>query len=359
MGCTSAQPGQTNAEAIPLRTTPQAFKPDPKSPRLRYFSALPNGKYPGDNLIEGPDQNLWYTNPASGTNAYTLSKLTLSGTTTYAVPPLCSSCGPIEPTSLVSGPDGRIWFGTALSYVIGAMDTSGNVKYYNGPSPFCDPTHCDIVLGAVVGQNIWFTAESRSASFSYQLLAGYVDTVTSATKAYPTGIERIPPSPIVMGSNGNLWFGAGTQVAMIDTSGFVNFFYTYPRMKVGSIISGPDRDLWFVSDGKSQIVGRMKTDGKLLNETSLKRDEIAYQLIIGPDDRVWITTATAIVQMTSPTTYTSITVPKRQRHCKPAGIAVGSDGNLWFSSTSVRDGCRRGLGTVLLGTAKEHGYGDR
>jgi streptogramin lyase len=363
-GCAEASQGRLIAGAIPQSadyaqssSVARAFEPDGKSDRLKYFSTLPNGKYPGDNLIEGPDKNLWYASQANGISgdAYTISKFSPGGTTTYAVPPLCSSCGPIEPTSLVNGPDGRIWFGTALSYVIGAMDTNGNVQYYNGPAPYCGPALCDIVLGAVVGQNIWFTSESLSKSYGYQLLVGYIETSTGTTKSYGTGFERTPPSQIVMGANGALWFGAGTNVASVGTYGGVNSFSTYPPMDVGSIISGPDRNLWFVSDGENQLVGRMKTNGKMLSETTLKSGEAAYQLTVGPDNHVWITTTEALVRMTSPTARKSIKVPRRQRDCDPVGITVGSDGKLWFSSASAGNNCSHGIGKVVLETAKEQG----
>jgi streptogramin lyase len=328
---------------------------------LRYFRALPNGNYPGSNLIEGPDKNLWYANSArSGSGySYSISTFTPSGTTTYPVPPLCGSCGPIEPTSLVSGPDGRVWFGTASSYVIGAMDTSGKVQYYNGPSPYCGPAACNIVVGVVLGKDVWFTAESLSASFGHQLFAGYIDTSTGATKSYATGAKHVSPSQIVMGSNGALWFGAGKYVASISPYGGVNSFLTYPPMKVGSIVSGPDGDLWFVSDGEGRVVGRMKTDGRMLNETTLKPGEIANQLALGPDNRIWITTNRDVVRMTSPRTYQSIGVPKRLHDCEPAGVSLAADGTLWFSSTSVGNGCSRGIGSVLLAKGTEQGHGGR
>jgi streptogramin lyase len=332
-------------------TSGQTLRPAGTLGKLKYFSAPPNSDYVGSNLVEGPDKNLWYVNQAKSTGAYTISKFTPAGTTSYVVPPPCSGCNSVEPTGLVSGPDGRIWFGTAASTVIGAMDTSGNVAYYPEPYPYCTVTNCDLVLGAVVGQDIWFLVESLSKSYSYGLLAGYIDTSTGATKSIGTGFERIAPSQLVMGSNENLWFGAGTQVASVASIyGGVNVFSTHPKMNVRSITSGPDGNLWFVSDGNNGQVGRMKTDGKLLSEFSLGHGEDTRQITTG-GNYVWITTADAIVRITMSKAIETIKVPKAHRGCAPAGLTFGSDGALWFSSASVNRGCPDGIGTLVPGAA--------
>ncbi len=345
-GCSGGSPSQLDPVAV---LGGQTLRAAGTLGKLKYFPAPPNSDYAGSNLVEGPDKNFWYVNQATGSAGYTISKFTPAGTTSYVVPPPCSGCNSVEPTGLVSGPDGRIWFGTAASTVIGAMDTSGNVTYYPEPYPYCSVTNCDLVLGAVAGQDIWFLVESLSKSYSYGLLAGYIDTSTGATKSIGTGFERIAPSQIVMGSNGTLWFGAGTQVASVTSIyGGVNVFFTHPKMNVRSITSGPDGNLWFVSDGNNEQVGRMKTDGKLIGEFSLAHGEGTRQIITAGND-VWITTADAIVRITTSKAIETVRVPKAHRRCVPAGLTFSSDGELWFSSTSVNQGCPDGIGSLVPG----------
>lgn len=347
-GCTGASPSQVDPVAM---AGGQTLRPAGTLGKLKYFPAPPNSDYAGSNLVEGPDNNLWYVNQAKSSAGYTISKFTPTGTTSYVVPPPCSGCNPVEPTGLVSGPDGRIWFGTAASTVIGAMDTSGNVAYYPEPDPYCTATNCDLVLGAVVGQDIWFLLESLSKDYSYQLLAGYIDTSTGATRSVGTGFERVAPSQIVTGSNGAMWFGAGTQVASVTSIyGGVNVFSTHPKMNVRGITSGPDGNLWFVSDGNNEQVGRMKTDGKLIGEFSLARGEDTRQVITS-GNYVWITTADAIVRVTASKAIETVKVPRAHRRCVPAGLTFGSDGELWFSSTSVNQGCPDGIGSLVPGGA--------
>ena len=321
---------------------------DSKIGGLRYFPALPNASYRGSNLVEGPLNTLWYVNQSKSSSGYSYSitrfmrRGTKALTKTYAIPGLCRSCPALTPTTLVNGPDGRVWFGTTQSYVIGAMDMRGKVKYYG----VCRlPERCDIVVGPVVGQDIWFTLEELSSSFRYALLFGYFDTSSGATKTYVTAIENMTPSQLVLGPYGTLWLGVGTKV--VELAPYVtNEFSTNPPMNVGSIVFGPDQDLWFVGNGR--VVGRMQTNGQMLSEKRLPRGDETDQILLGPDNDVWVTTAHAIVRMRSANSFIRIEVPKRALQCKPAGIALGPDAALWFSSTSAGSDCTRGIGKVLL-----------
>lgn len=315
---------------------------------LRYFPALPNASYRSSNLVKGPQNTLWYVNQSKSSSgySYSITRFTRRGikalTKTYAIPGLCRSCPPLTPTTIVSGPDRRVWFGTTQSYVIGAMDMRGKVTYYG----VCRlPERCDIVLGPVVGQDIWFTLEELSSTFHYSLTLGYFDTSTGTTKTYATGIENATPSQLTPSPYGAFWLGIGTNVVELAPY-TTEEFPTNPPMNVGSIVFGPDQDLWFVGNGR--VVGRMQTDGQMLSEKRLPRGDETDQILLGPDDDVWVTTAHAIVRMRSATSYIRIEVPKRASQCKPAGIALGPDGALWFSSTSAGSDCTRGIGKVLL-----------
>lgn len=342
-GCGSQSQGAVFA-AVPQTATPNLIAGHGLG-TLKYFSAPPNGRNPGNNLIVGPDGNLWYTNDVQGKAKYTITKFSPGGQTIYTVPS-CRGCGRVQPSALVSGPDARIWFGTVDSHVIGAMDTNGTVHYYKGPEPYCTSAKCSFQLGAVIGQDIWFTTETLSASFGFQLLVGYIDASTGETKAYATGNEKVGPTQISLGTYDALWFGAGTNVAETQSGLGVNEFETYPSMQVGSIIAGPDSTMWFASDGQNQMVGIVKSDGEIRDEYSV--GQTTYQLALGPDNHVWLTTADGLVRMASPTRSQNVSVPDKYRACVPAGLTVGADGHLWFSSTSsLGQSCSYGIATLV------------
>lgn len=112
-GCGSpsfVQSGVYGQNAIKDRGIPR----ESKIGRLRYFSAPPTASYAGSNLVEGPQNTLWYVNQSNNSSgyAYTITRFKLRGTKgstkIYAVPGLCRSCPPLTPTTLVNGPDGRV-----------------------------------------------------------------------------------------------------------------------------------------------------------------------------------------------------------------------------------------------------------
>ena len=349
------RPGEsdtTSARSVRSDALSRNTNPDARSARigtLEFYPALPGAAFFGANVALGPDGNLWYSSEAHGsTNGNsTISKFSTSGETTYTVLPTCSaSCGFSWVFNVVNGPDGRIWFGTHNG-VIGAMDTNGNVQYYNGPID-CDPRRnpCGIALGAIIGQNIWFWLEPNTSNESDYV--GYIDTSTGLTTAFSTGRKRTgPSSQIVLGPDGNLWFGVGEDVGRVTQSGAVSLFATKPAINdVETIVAGPDGDLWFSGPNAGEAIGRMTTAGKMHGETVVG-DGIA-QLVLGPDNHVWGTDDFIIFRMNSAKRYSELKIPRKYDRCLPQAFAIGADGNLWFESY---DGsgkpCKYGIGTVI------------
>lgn len=308
--------------------------------KMKFFKAKPEDAEPGDNLLRTPDGSLWY--PSQSARHNTITRYTANGETTYKLPPACPSCGePIAPIGLVSGPDARVWFGTFAS-VIGAIDTSGNVQYY---SPLgCGLSFpCVIEPGAVIGQDIWFVAEPNPP---FPLYVGYIDA-SGAIATFSTGVQG-QASQIVLGSDGNLWFGLNNNIGRVTPLGIVSVFKTKLAINVESIISGPDGDLWFSGDGDSSIIGRMNTSGKMLGKVNAGSYPI-YQLIVGPDNHVWASDSFGLIRMKSPSRPQFLQEATKYVGCAPEGLAIGSNGNLWFASFAsggVSKNCPYGIGTV-------------
>ncbi len=97
---------------------------------LPYRKSLPR------SITVGPDGALWFTESGSdqvnAANVVTrIGRLTTRGRLSeYALPFICS-----EPTSIVAGPDGALWFTETLRDCIGRITTAGRIREYKIPKP--------------------------------------------------------------------------------------------------------------------------------------------------------------------------------------------------------------------------------
>ncbi len=88
------------------------------------------------SITAGPDGALWFTesgsDQANAANVVTrIGRLTTRGRLSeYALPSICS-----EPTSIVAGPDGALWFTEGLRDRIGRITTTGRIREYKIPKP--------------------------------------------------------------------------------------------------------------------------------------------------------------------------------------------------------------------------------
>jgi virginiamycin B lyase len=185
--------------------------------------------------------------------------------------------------------------------------------------------------------NMWFTNSNRN----------------SVSRITPDGLItefKIPttssgPGDLVLGPDGNLWFpesGAG-KIASINPEGsFTELAIPASGSAKNDIVFGPDGAIWFPE--RKDAIGRMTLDGTLTeypvplvpnaNWTTEQPEGIA----IGPDGNLWFTDGGGgdIARMGLTGTITQFTLPTRG--IGPRSIAVGGDGNLWFGEESYRLG---------------------
>lgn len=335
----------------------QTYRPAKKIGRLDFFGAAEATAISGANdLALGSDGNLWYASEiTSSLDGATISKFSATGEVTYSLPKDCQYvyCRAPDATSVVNGPDGRIWFGTNDG-VIGAMDTNGNVQYFNGPGD-CGPEQakldpCQTNVGAITGQFIWFWLETGFLE-NPRYYVGNIDSNSGLTNEYALGAPSQGYgqnySQIVVGSDRNLWFGFGNKVGRVTTSGAVQLFSAWKGSQtVDTIVSGPDGDLWFSGEFSKEPIERMNTSGKVLTK-KIVADGGMLDLLVGPDQHVWATDGGALHRMNSPKSYTTISVPPSVGHCFIGALAIGANGNLWFDNYGGGNICNDGIGTFI------------
>jgi virginiamycin B lyase len=155
--------------------------------------------------------------------------------------------------------------------------------------------------------------------------------------------EDARPGSIVAGPDGNLWFtdaGPDTQhwffepnlsrIGRITTSGEITFFpgKARPFHIPTDLTVGPDGNVWVVHQefvGGDGAINRVTASGQV---TELLWSG-AYRITTGPDGNLWFTDLFRdIGRMTPAGQVTYFSTPQSP---SPMDISIGSDGNVWFT----------------------------
>jgi streptogramin lyase len=131
------------------------------------------------------------------------------------------------------------------------------------------------------------------------------------------------------------------------------------------IVIGPDGNVWFTnpaSAGGTPAIGRVTPSGTITEfSAGLQAHSNPDRIVVGPDGNLWFTdvgvegSTPAIGRITPSGTITEFTTGVNQDgHTiglrEPSGIAVGPDGNLWFTdSTDFFSTDKSGVGKITPG----------
>ena len=202
------------------------------------------------SIVTGPDGNLWFTEFA----ADQIGRLSTDGTFDEFPIPTAAS----QPDELTDGPDGNVWFAETAGNKIGRVTPTGDVtEFGEGISPASQPTA--IVAGP--DGNLWFTERALT---SHTGRIGRISLSGEVTE-YSTGITG-HPLLIAAGSDGNLWFteSPGNKIGRMDPATMAVSEFPVPTFQSApwEIAAGPDGNLWF-TELLGNKIGRITTDGEI------------------------------------------------------------------------------------------------
>jgi streptogramin lyase len=248
-----------------------------------------------------------------------------------------------DPYYITVGPDGNLWFTESFLHdptnrfggnQIGRMTTSGVVTEFSaGISQDADAT--EITLGP--DGNLWFT-EGNGNRIARITPAGVVTEFSTgiSPNAYPFGITA--------GPDGNIWFTefTGNQIGRITPAGVVTEFSAgmSPNAEPWGIVAGPDGNLWFTENGNG--IGRITPQGVITeftqgitppaNPVNGIPGPIPNGLAVGPDGNLWFTeqAGNRIGRITMAGVITEFSAGITD-NSNPSEITAGPDGNLWFT----------------------------
>jgi streptogramin lyase len=341
----------------------------PESPRLepRTMPALTVTTFqiPLVALVEpqgittGSDGNLWFTENGAGK----IGRMTPSGVvTSFALPqvppPAGSPAGTAattpHPTDITAGPDGALWF-VGIPGEIGRITTTGVVTEFplpavpppsgSKPGTASTPATATSIVEGLDGA-LWFTGvpgEIGRISMTGAVTEFAVPDVAPGTQATPTSIT--------VGPDGALWFGENGAIGRITTAGKIQqFSLGNSAATVEDITSGPGGELWFIEQFSSELnsLARITTSGAIAEYPGLVPNNVG-SMIAGPDGDLWLAEAppavgygngpyVTICRITPAGIFTAFNVPGNFNTI--GSLTPGPGGNVWF--TEQEDGRTNG-----------------
>jgi len=252
--------------------------------------------------------------------------------TTYPIPVADSNYWSSYDSRIVAGPKGDFWFTDSTNNAIGEVTPAGKVTEFalpvhnvNDGSGTLSPDNPDptnIVVGS--DGNLWFT-ESGVDRIGRITPAGVITEFTTPTAdSNPTGLA--------LGADGDVWFGESATggIAKITPTGKITEYslLSYTIDYGDSLAAGPDGNIWFLATDSSGngAIGSITPSGKL---NFLPLDDNA-SAITTFDGALWVADGSAIERVATSGTTTSFSLPDDSYNSVGA-LAVGTDGNLYFT----------------------------
>jgi streptogramin lyase len=213
-----------------------------------------------------------------------------------------SPCG----GTLVTTPDGSLWFSGAGQCEVGRILPSGRVTLYpiNG---FAHSESACAIPSMLVGPDgaLWLLGAKR--------IAGYLLRLEEIVRITPTGrimqlrvpiqvnvdasVSAAPTVQLVAGPNRTLWFTDGNRIGRIELDGRIAEYSVPGAALAHDLVAGPDGALWFlmgriahsVSGPAMQsdpVVYRMTQDGSL-SKYRLPSGDGVDDIFPGPGHTLW------------------------------------------------------------------------
>jgi virginiamycin B lyase len=254
------------------------------------------------------------------------------------------------PQFVTKGADGAVWFTEYGTNSIGRVSTNGTVTEY--------PTgviSAYTLTGIVAGPdgNIWFGVKDNAYGKVGKMTPSGAVTFYTIPRALPNpqGYKNSPSGTFTVGSDGNIWFADSYFAGVINpTSGAITQYPVYyPTL---AVTAGPDGNMWFTTNGSHVI--KTDTVGSFLGDYLLSSSILGiggYDIKVGSDNNLWIAGGYSgrVFRFTTAGTATPYSVPTSGAVVK--GIALGPDGNMWFTEQAGKVGTITTQGAVTEYTA--------
>ncbi len=296
-------------------------------------------------IVAGPDGALWFTGVPGE-----VGRITTSGAVTeFPVEGLTGSS-----PAIAVGPDGAIWV-TGLGQELARITTSGAV------TEFPEPGNYSTLAGLAAGPdgNVWFTEKEDGSDDGEQPAVGEITrSGTITTYPLPQGTTLDPNrgvdpylGSITTGRDGDLWFLENSAVGRITTEGVIQQVPgTIPGMTgttLQDLAVTSDGAAWFTATGDvgsdvETAFDRLSTSGAVrvhflrsgsyasLSDLTPGRDGTLWFVDTTPSLTSQVSRIGRIMPRGSVEMF-AIPVPKGETNQGPGAMALGPDGDIYFT----------------------------
>jgi streptogramin lyase len=235
------------------------------------------------------------------------------------------------PETIVTGPDGDLWFTETFTGGIGAISPSTFAIREYALTPNSNPAG----IAAGSDGNIWFT-EGETTSDN----GSGIGRMSTQGHLLGESLVASEPAALAPAPNGNLWF-AGSTLGQISTSGSIVPVLTEFGVAEG-VVEGPDGNVWFTSQdtqNNTGYVNRVTPSGAVTTTPLLATTSgglaLPWGITVGPDKNIWVVGNYIWKISTSGEVLGTYPTPETPMAFEPAAIVAGSDGNLWFTENAT------------------------
>jgi virginiamycin B lyase len=232
------------------------------------------------------------------------------------------------PYQIAPGPDGAMWFTEEGAGAIGRIDGSGRIRQVPLRSQNAQPE------GIASGPDgALYVAENEGPN-QYET---HVARVTTDGHVREWSDSDFMPEGVAAGADGRMWFTQGCGgLAVLSKAGKVSQFPLQGiPSETNAIVEGPDGAIWFAEDGTASIgrigaSGAVKLYGGFLYEK--KYGDLPHGVAVGSDGNLWWTALVSGVIWATDLHGTIVheyAIPTKGS--QPWGIVAGPDGALWFT----------------------------
>ncbi len=329
----------TPRQSRPLRRTRRSHRPAVATLEARQLLSgttldeflLPNRYASPVSIVSGPDGNLWF-----GQGDSKVGRITPSGTLTEFSIPKSADGRTVNASQIINGPGDDLWFlDTNNTYQIGQITSQGVITEFALPASVFEP---DSITEGADG-NIWFSYLPQVNSPDHNSIGRLNTDGTTTLFATPTTLGHA--SSIEEGADGNLHYlnaAASTLGTITPTGQITERILTSAPNPVSNLITASDGALWYNSrsDTDHYSLVRIALDGSssvvpdVISPTTLKPGPAGSIYYFGnafqPYEKPTLNQISAAGATTLLATF--------QEYSGPSCLATGSDGNLWISEAS-------------------------